>query len=227
MVRRLFLTSTEHKDSFLPLRDLVTALIFLRKITLHQQPQNLFHYDLFFHGVIASSWPEPPYWRGFTITLCSTNLGVLGTSDQPVARPLPWQHTTFTRVRHPCHRRDSNLQSRIPTRPLALGFIYNIILHLLVLVWWRTWQCWWRGLLCKWDNKRKMYVVFRPPIHRRCGPRCTSDSLASFRLKIPPASTQQMTCFYPHTHRTPKELSPSGCPTETLCPFLRFLPQIH
>lgn len=131
-VRRLFLPSMEHKDSFLSLRDLVNALTFLRKIILHQQPQNLFHQD-FFYCVIAPSRPEPLYWRGFTIKLINITLGVLGTSDQPVAETSTLIHTTFTRVRHPCSRRDSNLQSHRPTWPLALGFTI-ILLYVCVFL---------------------------------------------------------------------------------------------
>ena len=44
---------------------------------------------------------------------CTQHLvGLLWTSDQPVAETSAWQHTTFTRDRHPCHRRGSNSQSR-------------------------------------------------------------------------------------------------------------------
>ena len=48
------------------------------------------------------------------------SVGLLWTSDQLVAETSTWQHTIFTRERHPCHRRDSNPQSqqasgRIPT----------------------------------------------------------------------------------------------------------------
>jgi len=83
--------------------------------------------------VIAPSRPEPLYWRGFTIKLINITLGVLGTSDQPVAETSTLIHTTFTRVRHPCSRRDSNLQSHRPTWPLALGFTI-ILLYVCVFL---------------------------------------------------------------------------------------------
>ena len=51
--------------------------------------------------------PGPPHYRGLTIifrhyTLCRTPLG---------AETSTWQHTTFTRHRHPCPRRDSKPQT--------------------------------------------------------------------------------------------------------------------
>jgi hypothetical protein len=57
-------------------------------------------------------------------------VGLLWTSGHPVAKTCTWQHTTLTRDRHPCHRRDSNPRSqqasgRRPTpetaRPLGSG----------------------------------------------------------------------------------------------------------
>jgi hypothetical protein len=43
-------------------------------------------------------------FRRFTITLIDTphSVGLLWTSDQPVAETSTWQHTTLTRDRHPC-----------------------------------------------------------------------------------------------------------------------------
>jgi len=40
------------------------------------------------------------------------SVGLLWTSDQPVAQTSTWQHTTLTRDIHPCLRRDSNPQSQ-------------------------------------------------------------------------------------------------------------------
>jgi hypothetical protein len=39
-------------------------------------------------------------------------VGLSWTSDRPGAETSTWQRTTLTRDRHPCHRRDSNLQSQ-------------------------------------------------------------------------------------------------------------------
>jgi hypothetical protein len=66
------------------------------------------------HGETASSGPEPPHCRGFTITLSFTphSVGLLWTGDQPDAEISTWQHTALTRERHPCPRRDSNPQSQ-------------------------------------------------------------------------------------------------------------------
>jgi len=36
------------------------------------------------------------------------SVALLCTSDQPVAETSTWKHTTFTRYKHPCPRRDSN-----------------------------------------------------------------------------------------------------------------------
>jgi len=40
------------------------------------------------------------------------SVGLLWTSDQPVAQTSPWQHTTLTTDRHPCPWRDSDPQSQ-------------------------------------------------------------------------------------------------------------------
>jgi hypothetical protein len=37
-------------------------------------------------------------------------VGLLWKSDRPLGETRTWQHTTFTRYRHPCPRRDSNPQ---------------------------------------------------------------------------------------------------------------------
>jgi len=40
------------------------------------------------------------------------SVGLLWTSDQTGTETSIWQHTTITRDRHPCPRRDSNPQSQ-------------------------------------------------------------------------------------------------------------------
>jgi len=40
------------------------------------------------------------------------SVGLLRRSDQPVAETSIWKHTTLTRDRYPCFRRDSNAQSQ-------------------------------------------------------------------------------------------------------------------
>jgi hypothetical protein len=60
---------------------------------------------LFFHGSTARYGPGPPHCRGFTIALSHTHnntVGLLWTSDQPVAQTSTWQHAAFTTDRHPC-----------------------------------------------------------------------------------------------------------------------------
>ena len=52
---------------------------------------------------------DPPHSRGFWITHdAPQSVGLLWTSDQPVAETSTWQHTTLTTDKHPCLRRDSN-----------------------------------------------------------------------------------------------------------------------
>jgi len=54
----------------------------------------------------------PPHYRGFMMTLLYTphSVRILWTSDQPDAEATTWRHTTLTRDRYPCPRRDSNPQ---------------------------------------------------------------------------------------------------------------------
>jgi len=59
------------------------------------------------------SGPRPPHYRGFTITLRHTTLGMTPLDEgSPVAETSTWRRTTFTTDRHPCPRRDSNPQSQ-------------------------------------------------------------------------------------------------------------------
>ena len=69
-------------------------------------------------------------WSHFLDTPHS--VGLLWTRGRPVAETSTWQHTTFTRDRHPCCRRDSNphpeqASGRRPTpstaRPLGSAFL--------------------------------------------------------------------------------------------------------
>jgi hypothetical protein len=80
---------------------------------------------IFFRGATAPSGPGPPHCRGFTITIRHITLG---KTPLDLWSGLRKQHTTLTRDRHPCPRRNSNPQSqqasgRRPTpqtaRPLA------------------------------------------------------------------------------------------------------------
>jgi len=67
----------------------------------------------FSHDSTAPSGPHPPHCRGFTITTRHTSLDrLLCTSDQPIAQTNTWQHTTLTRDRYACPRRESNPQSQ-------------------------------------------------------------------------------------------------------------------
>jgi hypothetical protein len=62
---------------------------------------------------------QPLVSQGFLITEASRShsdtphsVGLLWTSDQPNAETSTWRHTTLTRERLPCPRRDSNSQSQ-------------------------------------------------------------------------------------------------------------------
>jgi len=65
-------------------------------------------------------WCNRPQWAkasSFTRFLDHTqdaqqSVGLLWTSDQPVAKASTWQHTTITTDKHPCLRRDSKPQSQ-------------------------------------------------------------------------------------------------------------------
>jgi hypothetical protein len=83
-------------------------------------------------GAYAASFFEAPLSHSDT----PHSVGLLWTSDQPVAETSTWQHTTLTRDRHPCPWLDSNPYSqqasgRRPTpwtaRPLGSDFV-NITL---------------------------------------------------------------------------------------------------
>jgi len=54
-----------------------------------------------------------PYGTSGSHSLDSAHsVGVLSTSDQPEVETSPWKHTTLSKDRHPCSRRDSKPQSR-------------------------------------------------------------------------------------------------------------------
>jgi len=66
----------------------------------------------------SPSGPGPPHSRGFYITYndAPQSVGLLWTSDQPVAVTSTWKHTTLTTDRYPCARWDSNPQSQQASR---------------------------------------------------------------------------------------------------------------
>ena len=65
-------------------------------------------------GAVTQRGPLPPHSWAFYIPHNDTtqSVGLLRTSDQPVAETSTWQHATLTRERHPRPRRDSNPQSQ-------------------------------------------------------------------------------------------------------------------
>ena len=82
-------------------------------LTLISYTERILWSSSFLHGTTALSLPGPPLFRGFTITLSYT----LHTRQDSYGRVISrikefWQHTTLKTDRHPCPRRDSNLQSQ-------------------------------------------------------------------------------------------------------------------
>jgi hypothetical protein len=70
-------------------------------------------------GIFFSIARQPLVGQGLLIVNASRShsdtshlVGLLWTSDRSVAETSTWQHTTLTRDRHPCPRRDSNPQSQ-------------------------------------------------------------------------------------------------------------------
>ena len=87
--------------------------------TLFHPPS--WHWD--FTGTCStwSGWPTSSTYTLYRVQgYCCTwsysdtlhSIGVLWTGDQPDAETSTWQHTTLTRDRHPCLRRDSIPQSQ-------------------------------------------------------------------------------------------------------------------
>jgi hypothetical protein len=76
------------------------------------------YWFLFLSGIYNPYEFEPPHSWGYEITHKNTpqSVGLLWTSDQPVAETSTWQHTQhLTTDEHPCSRRDSNQQSQLPS----------------------------------------------------------------------------------------------------------------
>jgi hypothetical protein len=69
----------------------------------------------FFYSAFTTLYEfQPPHSRGSEITHkdAPQSVGLLWTSNQPVAETSTWQHITLTTDNHPCPRRDSNPQSQ-------------------------------------------------------------------------------------------------------------------
>jgi hypothetical protein len=70
-------------------------------------------------GMISSEFQQPPVGQGLLIFEASRShsdtshsVGLLWMREGSVAESSTWQHTTFTRDRHPCPLWDSNPQSQ-------------------------------------------------------------------------------------------------------------------
>jgi hypothetical protein len=86
-------------------------LCHFRVLSSHILTRSLNHHLLFvFSGTAAQREICPPRSRGFVITHndAPQSVGLLWTSDQPVAKTSTWQNTIHTTDKHPCPRWDSN-----------------------------------------------------------------------------------------------------------------------
>jgi hypothetical protein len=71
------------------------------------RPRDSANNNNFFNGSTAPWGPRPPLSRFHDHTLDTPHsVGLFWTSGQPVTDTSTWQHTTLTRDRHPCPRRD-------------------------------------------------------------------------------------------------------------------------
>ena len=114
---------------FSGLPDRLSACQRLSCVALH-----LYYTVFFFSGAAAQRRSIPPYSWGFSITHNDAThlVGLLWTSDKPLAETSIWQYTTLTRDKRLCPRWNSNPQSqqasgRRPTpytaRPLGLAYV--------------------------------------------------------------------------------------------------------
>ena len=92
---------------FIVVYELSILLLFNKHSKLY-----IYIYIYFFFPVAL----RPDAGHGFLILEVSTpySVGLLWTSDQPVAQTYTLQHTTLTKDKYPCPRRDSNPQSLQP-----------------------------------------------------------------------------------------------------------------
>jgi hypothetical protein len=76
--------------------------------------QKLRQANYYLSGSAAQRRLWPPRSRGLLIThkYAPQSVGLLWTSDQPLAESSTWQHTTHTPDKHPCPRWDSNPRSQ-------------------------------------------------------------------------------------------------------------------
>jgi hypothetical protein len=106
---------------------LTTTFTRLASSQPHSQPHILYckiHFNIifpstFFLGATAPSGPGPPHYRGFTITQRHTphSVGLLWTSDQPVAETSTWKHSQKTDIHGPGGIRTRNRSKRAAADP--------------------------------------------------------------------------------------------------------------
>jgi len=100
-----------------------------------------------------------PNCQGFVITLRHTphSMGLLWTSDRPVAVTSSWQHTTLTIDSHQCARWDSNPQSQqasgrrhtsytarlLESSVLSSALVMLCVCQLTYILWCKL-QYWWQ-----------------------------------------------------------------------------------
>jgi len=84
--------------------------------------------SLYFTPPLPHGATAPPVGQGLLVIEASRSrsytphsVGLLWTSDQPDTETYTLQHTTYTKDRHPCPRRDSNSQPQQASRRKPRG----------------------------------------------------------------------------------------------------------
>ena len=99
---------------------ITTMIDFKISFTLFSAMEQNYHNFNPFFLFFFFTWRKPPLVGQGLLSIETSrshsdaphSVGLLWTSDQPVAETSTWQHTTLTRDRHPCPRRDSNSHSQ-------------------------------------------------------------------------------------------------------------------
>jgi hypothetical protein len=96
--------------------------------TVRSQIEIIWNVIIFWYFLVLTApvGPGSPHCRGFTITLRHITLGRTPLDEWSARRWKLWQHTTLTRDKRTCSRRDSNRQSQQPrghcNRPYFIMF---------------------------------------------------------------------------------------------------------
>ena len=113
----------------------ILASVYNRNTNPRLSASQLRHYIAMYFFFVAlrpdfGSWPPLAGLRDHTHWAHNT-VGLLWTRDQLDSETCNWQHATFTKEKHACHRRDSNPQSqqargRTATPPILRNMRCNL-----------------------------------------------------------------------------------------------------